>query len=91
LKADLLELPGFHYANSEQITSEISNQSHQYKVDDKAINITTKRGVSVIWQKSPTQLSATFSVIITGTPRYCPPSLTSSFFAVALFIDALCI
>ena len=51
--ADLLELPGFHYANSEQITSEISNQSHQYKVDDKAINITTKRGVSVIWQKSP--------------------------------------
>jgi NADH-quinone oxidoreductase subunit H len=22
-----------------------------------------------------TQLSATFSVIITGTPRYCPPSL----------------
>jgi NADH dehydrogenase/NADH:ubiquinone oxidoreductase subunit G len=23
--------------------------------------------------------------------RYCPPSLTSSFFAVALFIDALCI
>jgi NADH:ubiquinone oxidoreductase subunit H len=38
-----------------------------------------------------TQLSATFSVIITGTPRYCPPSLTSSFFAVALFIDALCI
>ncbi|CAC9648476.1 NADH-quinone oxidoreductase subunit NuoG [bacterium endosymbiont of Bathymodiolus sp. 5 South] len=51
--ADLLELPGFHYASSEQITSEISNQSHQYKVDDKAINITTKRGVSVIWQKSP--------------------------------------
>jgi NADH-quinone oxidoreductase subunit G len=51
--ADLLELPGFHYANSEQITSEISNQSHQYKVDNKAINITTKRGVSVIWQKSP--------------------------------------
>jgi NADH-quinone oxidoreductase subunit G len=37
--ADLLELPDFHYASSEQITSEISNQSHQYKVDDKAINI----------------------------------------------------
>jgi hypothetical protein len=35
--------------------SEISNQSHQYKVDDKAINITTKRGVSVIsiaWTES---------------------------------------
>jgi hypothetical protein len=36
--ADLLELPGFHYANSEQITSEISNQSHQYKVDNVGIN-----------------------------------------------------
>ena len=51
--ADLLELPGFHYGNSEQITSEISNQSHKHKVDNKEINITAKRGVSVIWQKSP--------------------------------------
>jgi NADH-quinone oxidoreductase subunit G len=51
--ADLLELSGFHYANSEQITGEISNQSHKQKIDNKEINITAKRGVSVIWQKSP--------------------------------------
>lgn len=51
--ADLLKLPGFQYGDSEQITNEISNPSYQQKEDDKEINITVKRDVNVIWQKSP--------------------------------------
>ncbi len=51
--ADLLELPGFHFANSTQVASEISNQSHKQKEDDKNIDTTVKQGVNVIWQKSP--------------------------------------
>lgn len=51
--ADLLELPGFHYEDSVQITHEVAGQSHQQKTNDKPINITAKRGVNVIWQKSP--------------------------------------
>ncbi len=51
--ADLLKLPGFGYINSAQITNDISNHRYKQKVDNKEINITIKRGVSVIWQKSP--------------------------------------
>ena len=51
--ADLLELPGFHFANSVQVANEISNQSHKQQEDDKDIDTTVKQGVSVIWQKSP--------------------------------------
>jgi len=51
--ADLLELPGFHYADSTQVTSEITHQSHNTHVHDENINLTAKQGVHVIWQKSP--------------------------------------
>ncbi|SMN02234.1 NADH-ubiquinone oxidoreductase chain G [uncultured Candidatus Thioglobus sp.] len=51
--ADLLELPGFHYADSTQITSEVAHQSYRQKVCDAEIDITVKRGMTVIWQKSP--------------------------------------
>ncbi|MDC9715134.1 MAG: NADH-quinone oxidoreductase subunit NuoG [Gammaproteobacteria bacterium] len=56
--ADLLELPGFHFANSMQITSEISNQGRKQAVNNKAIDIKVKRGVDVIWQKSPYAVDA---------------------------------
>jgi len=51
--ADLLELPGFHYADSAQVTSEVMHQSHKQHVYDESIDIKVKRGVNVIWQKSP--------------------------------------
>ncbi|SMM99928.1 NADH-ubiquinone oxidoreductase chain G [uncultured Candidatus Thioglobus sp.] len=51
--ADLLELPGFHYADSTQITSEVAHQSYKQKACDAEIDITVKRGITVIWQKSP--------------------------------------
>ncbi len=51
--ADLLELPGFHYADSTQVTSEVMHQSHKQHVHDESIDVKAKRGVNVIWQKSP--------------------------------------
>lgn len=54
--ADLLDLPGFYYEDSTQITSEVVNQTHQQQTNDKLnklINITEKHDVNVIWQKSP--------------------------------------
>jgi len=51
--ADLLELPGFHYTDSAQVTSEVMHQSHKQHVHDESIDIKVKRGVNVIWQKSP--------------------------------------
>ncbi|SMN10815.1 NADH-ubiquinone oxidoreductase chain G [uncultured Candidatus Thioglobus sp.] len=51
--ADLLELPGFHYADSSQIISEVTHQSHKQKACDAKIDLTTKQGITVIWQKSP--------------------------------------
>jgi NADH-quinone oxidoreductase subunit G len=56
--ADLLELPGFHFLNSVQVASEISNQSHRQKKDNNNIDITVKQGMSVIWQKSPYAMDA---------------------------------
>ena len=56
--ADLLELPGFHYADSTQIASEVMHQSHKQHVHDESIDITVKRGVNVIWQKSPYAVDA---------------------------------
>jgi NADH-quinone oxidoreductase subunit G len=39
--ADLLELPGFHYANSEQITSEISigNMTSEYRATSLSLKL----------------------------------------------------
>ncbi len=51
--ADLLELPGFHYADSTQVTSEVMHQSHKKHVHDESIDVKVKRGINVIWQKSP--------------------------------------
>jgi len=51
--ADLLELPGFHYADSTQVTSEVMHQSHKQHVHGESIDVKVKRGVNVIWQKSP--------------------------------------
>lgn len=51
--ADLLDLPGFYYEDSAQITSEAVNQTYQQQTNDKLISITVKHGVNVIWQKSP--------------------------------------
>lgn len=54
--ADLLDLPGFYYEDSTQITSEVVNQTYQQQTNDKLnklINITEKHDVNVIWQKSP--------------------------------------
>ncbi len=52
--ADLLELPGFHYADSTQVVAEISHQSYVKHIHDECINLTSKHnGVSTIWQSSP--------------------------------------
>ena len=51
--ADLLELPGFQYADSSQVTSEIKHQSHKQHAHNESIDIKVKRGINVIWQKSP--------------------------------------
>lgn len=51
--ADLLELPGFHYADSTQVTSEVMHQSHKQHIHDDSIDVKVKRGINVIWQKSP--------------------------------------
>jgi NADH-quinone oxidoreductase subunit G len=51
--ADLLELPGFHFTNSAQITDEISHQSYKHNSTNSDIDITVKRGINVIWQHSP--------------------------------------
>ncbi|WXT99529.1 MAG: NADH-quinone oxidoreductase chain 3 [Catillopecten margaritatus gill symbiont] len=51
--ADLLELPGFHFTNSTQVTDEISHQKHKYNTVTSNIDIKVKRGVNVIWQHSP--------------------------------------
>ena len=51
--ADLLELPGFHYADSAQVTSEIMHQSHKQHAHNESIDVKVKRGINVIWQKSP--------------------------------------
>lgn len=56
--ADLLELPGFHYANSTQITDEISHQSHKHNAMAGDIDLKVKRGVNVIWQHSPYAVDA---------------------------------
>jgi NADH-quinone oxidoreductase subunit G len=36
-----------------QVASEIMHQGHKQHVHDESIDITVKRGVNVIWQKSP--------------------------------------
>jgi len=51
--ADLLELPGFHYADSAQVASEVMHQSHKQHAHDESIDVKVKRGINVIWQKSP--------------------------------------
>lgn len=51
--ADLLELPGFHYADSTQVTTEVMHQSHKQHVHDESIDVKVKRGINIIWQKSP--------------------------------------
>ena len=51
--ADLLELPGFHYADSAQVTSEVMHQSHKQHAHNESIDVKVKRGINVIWQKSP--------------------------------------
>ncbi|SFV85652.1 NADH-ubiquinone oxidoreductase chain G [hydrothermal vent metagenome] len=51
--ADLLDLPGFHFANSMQVTEEVSHQRHQHNTTDNKIDITVAPGVNVIWQYSP--------------------------------------
>ncbi len=51
--ADLLDLPGFHFANSMQVTDEVSHQRHKHNKADNKIDITVKCGVNVIWQHSP--------------------------------------
>ncbi|ABL02025.1 NADH dehydrogenase subunit G [Candidatus Ruthia magnifica str. Cm (Calyptogena magnifica)] len=57
--ADLLELPGFHYADSTQIRAEISHQPHAKYVHDECINLTSKHnGISTIWQSSPYSIDA---------------------------------
>ncbi len=56
--ADLLELPGFHYADSSQAASEVVHQSHKQHVHDENIDIKVKRGINVIWQKSPYSIDA---------------------------------
>ena len=56
--ADLLELPGFHYADSAQVTSEVAHQSHKAHVYDESIDVKAKRGINVIWQKSPYAVDA---------------------------------
>ena len=56
--ADLLELPGFHYANCAQVTSEVSHQSHKQHAHEGSVDLTVKRGINVIWQKSPYAIDA---------------------------------
>ena len=52
--ADLLELPGFHYANSTQVLSEVSHQVHKEHEYDHQVDLNSKaEGVQVIWQASP--------------------------------------
>ena len=50
--ADLLELPGFHYENSTQISSELAHQPHEHN-QDTAIDLTAKVDtVETIWMHS---------------------------------------
>ncbi len=57
--ADLLELPGFHYADSTQVLAEISHQPHTKHTHDGHINFTNKHnGIGVIWQNSPYSIDA---------------------------------
>jgi NADH-quinone oxidoreductase subunit G len=56
--ADLLELPGFHYADSAQVTSEVMHQSHKQHAHNESIDVKVKRGINVIWQKSPYAVDA---------------------------------
>jgi NADH-quinone oxidoreductase subunit G len=56
--ADLLELPGFHYANCAQVTSEVSHQSRKQHAYEESVDLTVKRGINVIWQKSPYAIDA---------------------------------
>ena len=56
--ADLLELPGFHYANCAQVTSEVSHQRQKQRVNEESVDLTVKRGINVIWQKSPYAIDA---------------------------------
>ena len=50
--ADLLELPGFHYENSSQISSELAHQPHEHS-HDTAIDLTSKDDtVETIWMHS---------------------------------------
>lgn len=51
--ADLLDLPGFHFANSMQVTDEVSHQRHKHNTTDNPIDITVKCDVNVIWQHAP--------------------------------------
>ena len=53
-----MELPGFYYADSAQITREVAHQSHKAHVYDESIDVKVKRGVNVIWQKSPYAVDA---------------------------------
>ncbi|RUA05940.1 MAG: NADH-quinone oxidoreductase subunit G [Gammaproteobacteria bacterium] len=56
--ADLLELPGFHFANSTQVMDGISHQNHKHNLSTSNIDITAKRGINVIWQHSPYAVDA---------------------------------
>ncbi len=57
--ADLLQLPGFDYTANQQITSEATMHQNPKlsKVDvskvDVSIDLTMKKGIDIIWQKSP--------------------------------------
>ena len=52
--ADLLDLPGFHYADSMQVLSEVSHHAHKAHEYDHSVDLGTEaEGVQVIWQSSP--------------------------------------
>jgi len=52
--ADLLELPGFHFTDSTQVLSEVSNQAHNTHEFSHDIDLSAENDqLSVIWQSSP--------------------------------------
>jgi len=51
--ADLLELQGFHYTDSTQVTNEVGFQSAKSNKADKEIKIPKSNSLEVIWQSSP--------------------------------------
>jgi NADH-quinone oxidoreductase subunit G len=57
--ADLLALPGFHYADSTQVLAEIFHQPQTKHTHDENVNLTSKHhGISIIWQSSPYSIDA---------------------------------